>query len=78
MSPDSIAQEKARIQLINLKNTKNTIVDEIVLKEGTTRRKLNELAQVMEQIMELDPELKDFAMSDISKLIAQDSKRQRM
>ena len=72
MSPDSIAQEKARLQLINLRDTRKTIVDEIVLREGTTRRKLNELAQVIEQIMELDPELKDFAISDISSIIAKD------
>ena len=71
MTPDSIAQEKARLQLINLKSTQNTIINEIILRDGTMKKKINDIAEIMAQRIELlDPEMEGIGLEQISTEIA--------
>ena len=75
MTPDSnsIAQEKARQQLLNLKSSQETILSEIITRDGSMKQRILELAQVIEQRIELlDPDLATFELSDISSIIAKE------
>jgi len=69
--PDSFnAKEKAKEKLRLLESTQKTILNEIVLREGTIKQKVNDLAYIIEQRIELlDPELEGIATDQISTLI---------
>lgn len=67
MSPDSLAQEKALHRLKILKDTQETVLNEIVLRFGTIKNKINELADIMaERIDLLDPEMEGVGKEQIS------------
>ena len=70
MSPDSIAQEKARQRLLFLHGTEKTIINELTLRFGTITKKLNELADNIAERMDLlDPELDGLGKEQISIII---------
>ena len=71
---DFTAKEQAKIKLTNLKASQETIINEIIIKEGSIKTRLNEVAKIMQQRLELlDPELSiirvDQISSEITKLL---------
>jgi hypothetical protein len=68
---DSIAKEQTKQKLLNLQSTQNTILNEIVLRDGTIKQKLNELADIIaERIDLLDPGMEGIGKEQISTEIA--------
>ena len=78
MTPDSIAKEKTKQLLTNLQSRQNTVINEIVLRVGTIKQKIIELADIMAERMDLlDPELPEgIGKEQISSLITQALKAQ--
>ena len=75
MTPDSnsIAQEKARQQLLSLKSSQETILSEIITRDGSMKQRILELAQVIEQRIELlDPDLEGIELEQIFQVKSQE------